>query len=135
MSIDSAFAAGDTVKFAEVGDAVTLEVTSVDEVDGHDFDGNPKISIVISGRDDTGTDRRLFCDKKQLLHAIGTAVKEAGGKGAPEAGGKLHVVRTEDGTPSKVGYQPPHGYRAKYQPPAPGAATSGVNEAFDEDPF
>lgn len=134
MSIDSAFSAGDVVKFPDVGSAVTMTVTSVEEEEREDFDGNPERVVVIHGTTDDG-DVRLFCNKGQLRHAIGVAVKEATGKaGAPTAGGQLHIKRGPDGQPSKTGWAAPHSYTAKYKPGAP-ASTNAAFGANDEDPF
>ena len=136
MNIDSAFSAGEAIKFPEVGSEVTFTVTDVAEEERTNFDGDPETVIVIHGTDETG-DVRLFCQKGQLKFAIGSAVKEATGvQGAPRAGGKLHVKRGPDGTPSKVGYSAPHSYVAKYKAPTGAPADKAFGAvAEDEDPF
>lgn len=137
-SFDSAFSSGDAIKFANVGDAATFTITDVTEEERTNLNtGDPENVIVIHGTDDTGEGVRLFCQKKQLLYAIGVAVKEATGEsGAPKAGGKLHVKRGPDGTPSKPGYSAPHSFECRYQAPTP-TATASVAAAFDaeEVPF
>lgn len=141
MSLDSAFSAGGALKFANVGDAHTFTVSDVTEEERTNLKGDPETVIVVHGTDDEGESVRLFCQKGQLKYAIGQAVAEATGTaGAPKPGGKLYVVRGEDGTPSQAGYSAPHSYTAKYKAPEPGAAPVAADPfaaaaAPSQDPF
>ncbi|RMH84194.1 MAG: hypothetical protein D6683_01945 [Actinomyces sp.] len=136
MSIDSAFASGKAVKFAEVGDTIDLTVVDVTERDTTDFEGNPVKVVVISGTDGDGETRDLWCQKYALRRAIGEAVAKATGRpGAPQPGGRLRVKRVADGQASKPGFAPPHQFAAAYEAPK-AAPAKAVDEAFsDDDPF
>jgi len=128
-----------TAKFAEVGTTHRGRVVSAKSRQATDMDGKPKvwdngdpvmevvITIDTGDEDESGnTHRTLYCGGK-LLQAVRGALTDA--KARLEVGGELVVKYVGDGEASKKGWQPPKLYKAKYTPPAPGAAIE-VDDAF-----
>lgn len=128
FDLNEAIPSGSALKFAEVGDTHTLTITSVvkEERDNYDQTGTEEV-IVISGTDAGGDDVRLFMPLKGKP-GLRMAVREA--TDTLDVGGVLTIKRVEDGTPKNPRHQPPHMFKAKYEPPA---KTTSAN--LDEDPF
>ena len=119
-------------KFESPGDTHKGKVVSAQKRQQTDYgtgtpkfydNGDPMWEIVITidtGVEDSNgeTEKRLFA-RGAMLKAIREALKDAGAK--LEVGGELVVRYTEDGEPSKKGFNAPKLYKAKYTPPAPAA--------------
>lgn len=108
-------------------------------------DGKPMMQLVVTlqtdqydpaVQDDNGK-RRVYI-KGQLKSAIQDAVRSSGARGL-EAGGRLTVTYTHDGTASRPGFTPPKQFRAEYTPAAQAvlsapepAPPAGVNTVTGE---
>lgn len=123
-------------KFPEIGtvvrgtviDATTSQQTDIEQRPRYFDNGDPMMQVVVTLQtderdpnisEDDGS-RRLFI-KGQMLNAVRTALRNAGAK--LEAGGRLAVQYTGDGTP-KPGRTAPKLFTAQYQPPKPGTAAA-----------
>ncbi len=113
---------GTTVK-GTVEEAAVSQQTDLDGKPKFWDDGNPRQQLVVtlntderdSTIDDDNGARRVFI-KGQMLTALKDALKKAGVKSI-EVGGTLAVKYTEDGVPTKTGFNAPKLYVAQYKPP------------------
>ncbi len=113
---------GATIK-GTIEDAVVSQQTDLDGKPKTWDDGNPRQQLVVtlatderdSAIDDDSGSRRVFI-KGAMLTALKDALKKAGVKSI-EVGGTLAIKYTEDGTPTKVGFNAPKLYVAQYKPP------------------
>lgn len=115
-------------KFENIGDTARGKVVAAEKRQQTDYgtgapkfydNGDPMWEVVITV--DTGVDdgngetgRRVFA-RGALLKAIREALRDAAAK--LEVGGELVVRYTEDGEPSKKGFNAPKLFKAKYTPP------------------
>lgn len=122
------------MKFPEVGSTATIVVDHLSEWESTNDDGKLVTTIVIHGTID-GEERRWFT-KPQALYALRQAIKAAGRSGPPEQGSTIDVKRVEDGV-AQPGKNAPHGFKARYTPPEPGAdaAFATAAPAVNEEPF
>jgi hypothetical protein len=130
---------GRSVSFPTKGSSVSGEILELDMAQQRDFasgepktfeDGSPMLQLVVSLqtdlREDTEDDgmRKLYV-KGQMQSAIRDAVRSSGSKKI-EVGGTLKVRYSDDGEPSRKGFNPPKIYEAKYEPPSRGVAVDDL---------
>ena len=116
--------AGNAFKWAAVGDKVVGTVTAKNIVTRPNFDGVDEDVPVIQIVDDEGTEWDLWLGKASMRRAVAQSLGKNGTGTKLEVGGKLAVVRLEDGQASKAGYSAPHQFAAQYSPPTKPAATN-----------
>lgn len=119
LSQNRSFDSNPSFKFDRVG--ATCEGTVIDEprvVETDDLDGGRSRKLVVDIDTAEGPFSLWLPAQRRITSAISDAVRESGATGlAP--GGVLKVQFTEEGEPSKPGFNPPKFFRAKYTPPAP----------------
>ena len=113
---------GATIK-GTIEDAMVSQQTDLDGKPKTWDDGNPRQQLVVtlatderdSSLDDDNGSRRVFI-KGAMLTALKDALKKAGAKNI-EVGGTLAIKYTEDGVPTKPGFNAPKLYLCQYKAP------------------
>lgn len=147
---------GNSFPFDSPGDSVTGKVLSLDEVQQTDMasgepavwdNGQPKmmfrVELQTDSKDDETDDgkRSVYLkgsrkpESKSSLSAVLAAVRSATGGTNIAAGGTLTLTYTEDGQPTKRGWNAPKHYAAEYVAPTADLSTVGAPEGKRKEAF
>lgn len=142
-SVESFFGSGAAAaKFDQIGDkfaGVIVDEPQVVQQRNYDTDepefwsdGQPKMQVVLTVREDgTEEERRLFV-KAGLQKAFKDALRRAGQR-APQLGAHVTVTYSGDGEQKNRKFKPPKLYTVVYVPPADDDEIGAAVKAFEKD--